>query len=1810
MKRILVTRTILFLLLVNCFATGYSQTVFYVNTEMVVKEGDTLYINGNLVADSDAYFDNREQVYITDSIINQGTDDALFEASSYGKMDNSLPSEEQNYLTIGCIQMVGDNTQFVLSDSIIVFSQLIIKNDSNIILKDGIQVLDSIFFQKGEVDLNGNVIGLYYQNGNNQEIRSGALINESQTSKVIDTIPIDNTSAIYQQGYIEAKKNLVNDGNESLESIGMLNHYKSGLTTYRRYHFSDTMATGGSLKKLYQLVESGNSGIDVDQTIKYLDSDNIQGTREDSLMIWQYAPASNVYDTNYTGVGNIYFPSELTDPIDTSSNEVQGIVTLEPGYIYTVAPINCDDVPATTLEDSMNVCAGSLVKLNPWEDSEIDYRDFFYNWTAPNFISQSKVNGHTSDTSVFQYSFTVDDSIVGKTFPVYVEIRDVKGCRITDSIIISVRDISLPVLQMYDPEFNSREFAICSGESFYIRDTVNSDSISTRYTWVFNSDTLYNQTRQVAWSLNTDGINDFSVKYTNEYGCVATKNAQIIVHPYPDIQVVPQETFCQGIMSLIENNTSIADLGLESAITNYSWNLLGIDSIYVGNTTPVATNGSSFQSDPVSVSNQNPDLTFLFEDSGFADVILTAESRFGCVSTDTFNLYINPSVVAQFDTSALTNTCNGSKSLFFPGDSCSTGEDISYLWTFTENQAGVETDTAYFKFNGSGTYEVELLVTSDSGCYDITHKDVVIHPQAVANFTTENQCLDASSITLFKNTSTLSDSYYWYYGNGTSDSIGSVIYDTAGTYSVSLTANNRWNCSDSTSNDIVIYPLPEVSFTTKTSSCINTQSNLFQNTSTGTETYNWNFGDGTVSYDENPEKKYNTSGLMPVTLTGTSNKGCVNSWTETILINNIIEAEFNATSASVCEGVNSEFISQSSLSGLEGITWVFGDGNSQYAPNTEPDIVYSYSESGTFEASMITHTDSGCTDTSTAVVVIASQPEISIKTEGQQCEESEIVFSLSDNSSFEDIVTYQWNFGDPSDPANNTSSSPTASHFYSDQGQYSSILSVVSDRGCKSADTLQIVIDSLPQILFGEEPIGTCASTMELIAGTGGLNYLWSDGSTSNSLLITTNGTYSVSVTDQITGCSNWKETSVELSTEVNPGLPETIQACDSVAIDAHNPGSTYLWSTGATTRYININTAGTYWVEVTDMNNCIGYDTVVATISASPDITLPDVIQSCEGTSEILDPGTVTGTYSWNTGEASQTIEVNTPGYYWVSVTDANSCTDIAITNITFNPVPIVYLGDDRNICEDNLSTISAGNPGSDYIWSSGETSQAITPSVSGIYSVDVTNTYGCTGSDTVQVQINALPVIDLGGDQSLCENDVLVLDAGMPADVYYWSTNNNTRSITVSEAGNYWVRVTDTNSCTSVSETVNISYKSLPEEPFDTYEQDACNYMLLDAGNAGSTYEWNDGNTGKNYLAEESNIYWVDITNSLGCSLRDSVNLTIKPMAVFDLGDDMEICSNGSGLIDAGYFGDDYSYSWNTGSTEQYIRVFTAGLYTLDVTHIDGCVSSDSVYVTTTEAPQIDLGEDKYLCLNSGLTLDAGVEDGTYYWGNSSGTYASTQSIAVLDTGKYWVQVFAPNGCYGTDTVEIMYTSQSIEPLFMCASNIQVGDTVRFVDLSVPEPDSYYWDFGDMVSSTVYQPEHIYYTEDTFNVQLTVTNLVCSATIKKDVTVAGYNPDYLKKLADELEGNIEGLLQITNAIVYPVPAVNYVTLSLEISKPADIALYLYNINGQIIQMEKLNGVENLEHTINISNLRNGMYFIRVVTRNESKTFKILKIE
>ncbi|MES2556669.1 MAG: DUF2341 domain-containing protein [Bacteroidota bacterium] len=262
-----------------------------------------------------------------------------------------------------------------------------------------------------------------------------------------------------------------------------------------------------------------------------------------------------------------------------------------------------------------------------------------------------------------------------------------------------------------------------------------------------------------------------------------------------------------------------------------------------------------------------------------------------------------------------------------------------------------------------------------------------------------------------------------------------------------------------------------------------------------------------------------------------------------------------------------------------------------------------------------------------------------------------------------------------------------------------------------------------------------------------------------------------------------------------------------------------------------------------------------------------------CENLSLTLDAGNSGSTFTWDDGSVSQTISPTTSGSYWVEVLSPSGCTKRDTISVTFNSLPVVDLGIDTSLCEGSTLMLDAQNTGSSYDWSSGETTQQISLMTAGFYSVSVTDGNMCSSADTIIVQVSPLPIVNLGSDISICNGTSAQLDAQNNGSSFLWSDGSLTQTINVSSTGAYSVAVTNGTGCIT-ADTVVVTVLSVPVVDLGN-DATFCagNMLVLDAQNAGDTYEWSTGDTLQQISVNASGSYSVEVIQANGCSASDTI-------------------------------------------------------------------------------------------------------------------------------------------------------------------------------------------------------------------------------------------------------------------------------------------------------------------------------------------------
>lgn len=302
------------------------------------------------------------------------------------------------------------------------------------------------------------------------------------------------------------------------------------------------------------------------------------------------------------------------------------------------------------------------------------------------------------------------------------------------------------------------------------------------------------------------------------------------------------------------------------------------------------------------------------------------------------------------------------------------------------------------------------------------------------------------------------------------------------------------------------------------------------------------------------------------------------------------------------------------------------------------------------------------------------------------------------------------------------------------------------------------------------------------------------------------------------------------------------------------------------------------------------------------------------------------------------------------------SSLTKSAWNNFSNNPFalaaiapapPTVIASGPTTICQGGSVTLMA-SPADSFLWSNGLTTQNITVTDSGSYSVTVTNN-GCSASSAVvQVMVNNFipPSISSSGSSAFCQGDTL--DAGAGYSGYIWSNSQITQTVVVDSGGTYAVTVTSSNGCTgTASVTINNSVPVILAIGSTTFCEGG--NVTLDAGNGFSTYLWSNGETTQTVNVGSGGNYFVTVTDSSGCSgisqtaatvtVNPAPNVTASPDDTINLGQSDTLLAIGA-----------LSYQWEPGNgsgTTFIVSPKEETTYTVIGTDSNGCVDTAMVKI-----------------------------------------------------------------------------------------------------------------------------------------------------------------------------------------------------------------------------------------------------------------------
>ncbi|WP_430403607.1 PKD domain-containing protein [Fluviicola sp.] len=1022
------------------------------------------------------------------------------------------------------------------------------------------------------------------------------------------------------------------------------------------------------------------------------------------------------------------------------------------------------------------------------------------------------------------------------------------------------------------------------------------------------------------------------------------------------------------------------------------------------------------------------------------------------------NTQVGGSTTATF---TVTNTGTTNLTLTNPITVTGTGFTLGTgFGTTTVTPGSTTTFTVVFSPASAGSFTGNVQFATndcDEGTYNFVLNGLGMVSPPVADFSASSTTVCQGGTVTFTNLSTLANSYAWTFAGGTPGTSTAtnptVTYNTAGTYAVTLVATNA-NGSDTetktayitvVSSTATALPLNE-GFTATT--FVPTSWSLINNNASPTSWARTTAAGlaptaGNAMWFNN--FAYNDSDddvvrLKPVIFTGLSSA----QMTFDVAYAPYDATNFDGLEVLVSTNCGSTFTSvysksNTTLATVAATTSAFTPTAAQWRTETvnltpyvgQANVIIAFKNLSGYGNNLYV-------DNINVTGVVASTPPTPSFTtvSASVCAGQSISYT---NTSTGSPTSYSWTFPGGT-PGTSTAANPTVT--YATAGTYNVVLTATNGSGSNTTTmTNYVTVNALPAAptVTAGGATAICAGGSVTLTSTTGTSYLWSTGATTQAITATTAGTYTVQVTNAA-GCQSSNSNTITVTVNAAPSAPTittggstTFCAGGSVTLTS-SAGTTYLWSTGATTASISPTTSGSYSVQITNPAGCQSAASGATTVTVNPAPSAPTIsaggaIALCSGGSVTLTSTTGAG-YLWSTGATTQSITVSAAGTYTCKVVSGAGCqspnsNSITVTVGTPPSTPTITTGGSTTFCSGGSVTLTS-TAGTSYLWSNGATTQTITATTAGSYTVQVTNAAGCqsavSGATTVTVNPTpSAPTLTAGGATTFCSGGSVTLTSTTGAG-YLWSTGATTQSITVSAAGTYTCKVVSGAGCQSPnSNAITVTVNPVPSAPTITTGGSTtfCSGGSVTlTSTAGTSYLWSNGATTQTITATTAGTYTVQVANSSGCqsSASAATTVTVNPTPAaptITTGGSTTFCSGGSVTLTstAGT-----SYLWSNGATTQTITATTAGTYTVQVTNASGCQSAASGATTVTvnptpTAPTITTGGSTIFCSGGSVTLTS-TAGTSYLWSNG----ATTQTITATTAGTYTVQVTNASGCQST--------------------------------------------------------------------------------------------------------------------------------------------------------------------------------------------------
>src|SRR6202044_2454411 len=577
-------------------------------------------------------------------------------------------------------------------------------------------------------------------------------------------------------------------------------------------------------------------------------------------------------------------------------------------------------------------------------------------------------------------------------------------------------------------------------------------------------------------------------------------------------------------------------------------------------------------------------------------------------------------------------------------------------------------------------------------------------------------------------------------------------------------------------------------------------------------------------------------------------------------------------------------------------------------------------------------------------------------------------------------------------------------------------------------------------------------------------------GATNQTLVVTAAGTYTVIVTDPVSGCASAASAVATVTVTPPPATPTitgtlsfctggntTLTSSSATGNQWYNGGTAIA---GATNQTLVVTAAGTYTVIVTDpVSGCVSAASAGATVTVTPPPATPTItgtLSFCTGGNTTLTSSSATGNQWYNGGTAiagatNQTLVVTAAGTYTVIVTDpVSGCVSAAsAATVTVNPPPATpTITGTLSFCTGGNTTLTSSSATGNQWYNggtaiAGATNQTLVVTAAGTYTVIATSAAGCpsAASAAATVTVNPPPATPtITGTLSFCTGGNTTLTSSSATGNQWYNGGTaiagaTNQTLVVTAAGTYTVIVTDpVSGCASAaSAAATVTVNPPPATPTITGTLSFCtggNTTLTSSSATGN--QWYNGGTAiagatnQTLIVTAAGTYTVIVKDPVsGCVSAASAVATVTvtpPPATPTITGTLSFCTGGNTTLTSSSATGNQWYNGGTaiaGATNQTLVVTAAGTYTVIVTDpVSGCASAASAVATVTVTPPPatpTITGTLSFCTGGNTTLTSSSATGNqWYNGGTAIAGATNQTLVVTAAGTYTVIVTDPvSGC-----------------------------------------------------------------------------------------------------------------------------------------------------------------------------------------------------